>query len=85
MSGSGHADVTATATPAGSSFLLLLGREDVRQKAERFAASYPDALANRAAFLARVDMRYANGFAVRWVDAKDQERYQLAALTALEN
>jgi cell division protein FtsQ len=84
-SGRWEMELATDATPAGSSFLLLLGREDIRQKVERFAASYPDALANRAAFLARVDMRYANGFAVRWVDVADQERYQLAALTALEN
>ena len=84
-SGRWELELATDATLTDSSFLLLLGREDIRQKAERFAASYPDALANRAAFLARVDMRYANGFAVRWVDAADQERYQLAARTALEN
>ncbi len=83
-SGRWEMELATDATPAGSSFLLLLGREDVRQKQSALRPA-TDALANRAAFLARVDMRYANGFAVRWVAAADQERYHLAALTALEN
>lgn len=46
--------------------MLVLGRaaDDVRLK--RFARVYPAALAARAADIREIDLRYPNGFAVRW-------------------
>ena len=50
----------------GSHFTLLLDRIETARKAERFARSYAQALAARAAEIRQVDLRYANGFAVQW-------------------
>ncbi|MEK7735404.1 MAG: FtsQ-type POTRA domain-containing protein [Pseudomonadota bacterium] len=50
----------------GSRFTLLLDRIETARKAERFARSYAQALAARAAEIRQVDLRYANGFAVQW-------------------
>lgn len=46
------------------STLVVLGRNDVEQRLNRFVQFYPQ-LQTRAAELERVDMRYTNGFAVR--------------------
>jgi cell division protein FtsQ len=45
---------------------LMLGRSDVGQRLARFVDFYRGALASRAADLVRVDLRYPNGFAVRF-------------------
>lgn len=48
---------------------LLLGREDIDLRVQRYAAAYPYALELRVAQLATVDLRYTNGFAARWAPA----------------
>ncbi|MEJ2508875.1 MAG: cell division protein FtsQ/DivIB [Gammaproteobacteria bacterium] len=45
---------------------LVLGREDSLARLRRFAEVYPKVLAPRAGSIARVDLRYTNGFAVAW-------------------
>lgn len=45
---------------------LRLGRGDVDALLGRFARVYPRALAESATRIAAVDLRYTNGFAVRW-------------------
>jgi cell division protein FtsQ len=46
--------------------VVLLGRDDPQVRLERFVRVYPKALAERAADIAQVDLRYTNGFAVAW-------------------
>lgn len=48
------------------SVTLLLGRVSDNARLVRFARLYPVALAARAAEIAQVDLRYPNGFSVRW-------------------
>lgn len=45
---------------------LVLGRKDRMLRLRRFARVYPGALAGTADEIAQVDLRYTNGFAVRW-------------------
>jgi len=45
---------------------LMLGRGNDPQRLHRFIQAYPIALAKRSANVERVDLRYPNGFAVRW-------------------
>ena len=45
---------------------LMLGRREVEHRLHRFVQFYPGALAARASHVRTVDMRYPNGFAVRW-------------------
>ncbi|NBP93880.1 MAG: FtsQ-type POTRA domain-containing protein [Gammaproteobacteria bacterium] len=87
VSPAGRWEMELIAKPASSrpAFRVLLGREDIQQKVARFADSYQSALASRAGFISRVDMRYANGFAVRWIDDANQEGYQLASLTTRQD
>jgi len=48
---------------------LLLGREEIDARVQRYVDAYPSALALRMAQLAAVDLRYTNGFAARWAPA----------------
>lgn len=45
---------------------VLFGRDRREARIARFTALYPEVFATRAADIARIDMRYTNGFAVRW-------------------
>lgn len=45
---------------------LVLGREDSLLRLARFKEVWPRVLASREQDIARVDLRYTNGFAVRW-------------------
>ncbi|MCC6302414.1 MAG: cell division protein FtsQ/DivIB [Gammaproteobacteria bacterium] len=45
---------------------LILGRKDGERQLERFARFYPGTLAGRVADVEEVDLRYTNGFAVKW-------------------
>lgn len=45
---------------------LLLGRDHLVEKVQRFVAIYNKALKDKAASIASVDMRYPNGLAVAW-------------------
>ncbi len=49
-----------------SGVTLLLGRVNDNARLTRFAQLYPVALAARAADIDQVDLRYTNGFSVRW-------------------
>jgi len=53
--------------------LLNLGREDTERRMQRFVRVYPGLVAAAGTEMQTVDMRYSNGFAVRW-----QERQQTA-------
>ncbi len=52
---------------------LLLGREQVEQRLARFIAIH-DALRAAPRAVARVDMRYTNGVAVRWLAPEPEQR-----------
>lgn len=45
---------------------LLLGRDHLVEKVQRFVAIYNKALKDKAASIERVDLRYPNGLAVAW-------------------
>ncbi|MCA1804029.1 MAG: FtsQ-type POTRA domain-containing protein [Xanthomonadaceae bacterium] len=45
---------------------MQLGRIDARQRVRRFLRAYPSLVASREERLQHVDLRYSNGFAVRW-------------------
>jgi cell division protein FtsQ len=48
---------------------ILLGRQDIERRINRFVGFYADLRGQRkSARLARVDLRYGNGFAVNWVE-----------------
>ncbi len=49
---------------------VMLGRGDGYQRLLRFVRFYHRALQGRAAEVELVDLRYSNGFAVRWKDAE---------------
>lgn len=49
-----------------SGVTLLLGRVNNNARLTRFARLYPVALAARAVEIEQVDLRYTNGFSVRW-------------------
>ncbi len=46
--------------------LLSLGRTDTYPRVQRFVKSYTQIVAARLAEIEQVDLRYTNGFAVRW-------------------
>jgi len=45
---------------------LLLGRENILSRLERFARVYKKVLVKRSAEIEKIDMRYSNGLAVGW-------------------
>lgn len=45
---------------------LLLGREPQEKDLQRFMTAYRSGLSQRAEEISRVDLRYSNGFAIRW-------------------
>lgn len=49
---------------------LVLGREPKDQHLQRFIDVYSSGLADQITRISRVDLRYSNGFAVRWKDNK---------------
>jgi len=59
---------------------LNLGKDNVEQRADRFIAAFPDAFDQQLLKVETIDLRYPNGFAVRWSE-KDlpQDFLQLAA------
>jgi cell division protein FtsQ len=53
----------------GNGLLLVLDRDDIEHKVERFAQSWPALRregAREARAIQQVDLRYSNGFAVQW-------------------
>jgi cell division protein FtsQ len=47
---------------------VTLGKERFLERLQRFIDVYPQVLSGRIERIAEVDLRYVNGFAVRWVD-----------------
>ena len=45
---------------------LTLGSRDAERQMQRFVRFYPQVMAARASDIAQIDLRYSNGFAVRW-------------------
>ncbi len=68
-------------SPPDANFALLLGRDGVVEKVDRFARSYSIALRDKVDLISKVDMRYANGFAVQWHQGPIQAPVQLAGLS----
>lgn len=60
---------------------LVLGRRGTEEQIERFTRYWPGTLAARAADIAEVDLRYPNGFAVRWHEAGATARAQATGKT----
>ena len=54
----------------GNGIDVVLGRDQVEQRFERFMTVYQAQLASRADEVSRVDARYTNGVAVKWKVAK---------------
>jgi len=53
---------------------VIVGREAVTQRLARLAELYRDALRGRGKDIERIDLRYANGIAVRWKrDRRDEQ------------
>ncbi|GGE33867.1 cell division protein FtsQ [Halopseudomonas oceani] len=53
---------------------LLLGRDNLVDKMQRFMTIEQLMLSDRRELIARVDLRYSNGMAVAWRDAGDAEK-----------
>jgi cell division protein FtsQ len=53
----------------GNGLTLLLGRDEYYRRLLRFVRVYSGVLADKAGRIKQVDLRYTNGFAVRWADA----------------
>ena len=49
---------------------LELGRADTWKRLQRFVRAYPEVFVGREEQLQRVDLRYSNGFSVRWQQAE---------------
>ena len=62
-------------------FELLLGRDGVVEKVDRFTRSFTIALGDKANRIDRVDMRYASGFAVQWEQGGTGTAVQSAGLS----
>jgi cell division protein FtsQ len=76
FSGSGLIVTAVTLSPRGGWTLTLasgaeiaIGREHPRERLKRFLDAWPKLAAGRANSPAYIDLRYANGFAVRWAGA----------------
>lgn len=52
---------------------VALGSQGVSERLERFAGVYGEHFAARARELEHVDLRYTNGFAVKWREAEPEE------------
>ena len=66
---------------AQARFELLLGRDGVVEKVDRFTRSFTIALREKADLIGKVDMRYASGFAVQWEQEDAGTAVQLAGLS----
>lgn len=51
---------------------LVLGRKDTERQVQRFARFWPQVMAERASEIEEVDLRYPNGFAVKWNETGDR-------------
>ena len=60
---------------------LQLGKDDVEQRLLRFSAAFPDAFNDQVLKVKTVDLRYPNGFAVRWSDSELPQDFLNFAVT----
>ena len=60
----------------GTGTEVVVGRQDAEARTRRFAGLLPRLLAQRGQALLRADLRYANGFALRWAAAANTVRGQ---------
>ncbi len=60
---------------------LQLGKDDVEQRLLRFSNAFPDAFNDQVLKVKTVDLRYPNGFAVRWRDDELPQEFLNFALT----
>lgn len=60
---------------------IQLGRKQMMERLKRFAAVYPYVLADHIDNIVVVDLRYSNGFAVRWTPASDAAQLLEAILS----
>jgi len=51
---------------------LALGRHSAMDRLQRFVRFYPTVLAGRAQVIEEIDLRYTNGFVVRWNTSQDE-------------
>ena len=51
---------------------LHLGKQDIEKRLERFCKAYHGVFADKASLVARVDLRYERGMAIRWRDNKKE-------------
>jgi len=51
---------------------LVLGREEHPARLARLARAWPDTIAPRVARITAIDLRYTNGFAVRWRENNEE-------------
>lgn len=47
---------------------IVIGRDDLMPRLQRFVRRFPDLMAMEQRALLRADLRYGNGFALRWAD-----------------
>jgi cell division protein FtsQ len=70
-----HLDARRTWSVQLSNGLTVeIGRNDPVERIERFVRVYPAILAAGKGALASVDLRYSNGFAVRWQQVDEKTR-----------
>ena len=74
-------EVRAEGSLVPARFELLLGRDGVVEKVDRFTRSFTIALGDKADRIDKVDMRYASGFAVQWEQENTETVVQLAGLS----
>lgn len=60
---------------------LQLGKNDIEERVLRFTAAFPDAFKDQVLKINTVDLRYPNGFAVRWNDNELPQDFLNFALT----
>lgn len=60
---------------------LQLGKDQVEERLLRFSAAFPEAFNDQVLKIETVDLRYPNGFAVRWNDDELPQEFLNFALT----
>lgn len=63
---------------------LQLGKDDVEQRLMRFYSAFPEAFSDEVLKVKTVDLRYPNGFAVRWNESELPQAFLNFALSVEE-
>ena len=64
----------------GNGVEINLGRKLIKERLQRLVNIYPQVLAERGAEIKAVDLRYSNGFAVRWAPGADPHEHHARSL-----